>query len=131
MEDRAKRTEIDADHVLRRLAEIDDMDVADILNADGSIKPVKDWPKVWRRSISGMDVSEIFSGAGDDKALAGLLKKIKLPDKLKNLELMGKHVSVGAFKDVVDNRHSLVGPDGKPMKFNVNITFVKPGDVQK
>lgn len=128
---RAARTEIDADYVLKRLAAIDQMDVADILNDDGTMKGVKDWPEVWRRTINGMDVSELFDGSGGERVLAGILKKIKFPDKLKNLELMGKHVTVGAFKDVVDNRHSLIGPDGKPMRFNVNITFVKPGDVQK
>jgi phage terminase small subunit len=131
MKDRRERTEIDADYVLKRLAAIDQMDVADILNDDGTMKGVKDWPEVWRRTINGMDVSELFDGSGGERVLAGLLKKIKFPDKLKNLELMGKHVTVGAFKEVVDNRHSLIGPDGKPMRFNVNITFVKPGDVQK
>jgi phage terminase small subunit len=124
MKDREKRTEINADYVLKRLAEIDRMDVADILNTDGSMKPVSDWPEVWRRSISGMDVSELFNGSGNEKVLAGLLKKIKFPDKLKNLELMGKHVSVGAFKETVDNRHSFVGPDGKPLIVNVTTVSV-------
>ena len=30
-----------------------------------------------------------------------MLKKIKWPDKLKNLELLGKHVNVQAFKEQV------------------------------
>ncbi|MDR0068187.1 terminase small subunit, partial [Acinetobacter sp. 11520] len=33
----------------------------------------------------------------------GWLKKIKWPDKVKNLELLGKHISVGAFKDKVEH----------------------------
>ena len=31
-----------------------------------------------------------------------MLKGVKWPDKVRNLELIGKHVSVGAFKDRVE-----------------------------
>lgn len=41
---------------------------------------------------------------------AALLKKIKWPDKVKNLELLGKHVSVQAFKE--QSSHELTGKDG-------------------
>ncbi|WP_293649602.1 terminase small subunit, partial [uncultured Pantoea sp.] len=85
---RNDRIDVDADYVLKRLFEIDQMDVLDILLANGELKPIKDWPKVWRTTLSGMDVTEM---AGD---AAGLLKKIKWPDKVKNLELLGKHVIV-------------------------------------
>lgn len=105
--ERNERVEVNADYVLRRLVEIDEMDVLDILLANGELKPIKDWPKVWRTTLSGMDVTEM---AGD---AAGLLKKIKWPDKVKNLELLGKHVTVQAFKDNVKNE--LVGANGLPL----------------
>jgi len=90
---RNEEVSINAAYVLRRLVEIDQMDVLDILLANGELKPIKDWPKTWRTTLTGMDVTEM---AGD---AAGLLKKIKWPDKVKNLELLGKHVDVQAFKD--------------------------------
>lgn len=105
--ERNERVEVNADYVLRRLIEIDEMDVLDILLANGELKPIAQWPKVWRTTLSGMDVTEM---AGD---AAGLLKKIKWPDKVKNLELLGKHVTVQAFKDNVKNE--LVGPNGLPL----------------
>lgn len=40
---------------------------------------------------------------------AGLLKKIKWPDKIKNLELLGKHVTVQAFREQVKTEHDVVG----------------------
>jgi len=95
---RNQQVNIDAAYVLRRLVEIDQMDVLDILLANGELKPIKDWPKTWRTTLSGMDVTEM---AGD---AAGLLKKIKWPDKVKNLELLGKHISVQAFKEQVDQK---------------------------
>lgn len=115
---KAERNEevgIDAAYVLRRLVEIDQMDVLDIVRDDLSLKPVTDWPASWRRYISGFDLAEMFEYTGEDggKELAGILKKIKWPDKVKNLELLGKHVTVQAFKDNVKNE--LVGPNGLPL----------------
>jgi len=103
MEARSKRTEVDADYVLSRLVEIDQMDVLDILAEDGSVKPISEWPSVWRTYVSGMDLAEMFEGRGEDRELVGLLKKIKWPDKVKNLELIGKHVNVQAFKDRIEH----------------------------
>lgn len=102
MAERNKRLRVSADYVLLRLVEIDQMDVLDILNDDMSIKPVSQWPKVWRQYLSGFDLADMFEGRGDDKELVGILKKIKWPDKVKNLELIGKHVDVNAFKERVE-----------------------------
>lgn len=99
MEERNKRLRVSADYVLLRLVEIDQMDVIDILYDDMSIKPVSEWPKVWRQYLTGFDLADMFEGRGDEKELVGILKKIKWPDKVKNLELIGKHVDVNAFKE--------------------------------
>ncbi|EFJ7371692.1 terminase small subunit [Escherichia coli] len=102
MEERNKRMRVSADYVLMRLVEIDQMDVIDILNDDMSIKPVSEWPKVWRQYLTGFELADMFEGRGDEKELVGSLKKIKWPDKVKNLELIGKHVDVNAFKERLD-----------------------------
>jgi phage terminase small subunit len=120
IERRSRRTEINADYVLNRLVEIDQMDCLDILDDDGGLKPVRDWPKIWRQFISGFDVSEIFLGSGDERAVAGMLKKIKWPDKVKNLELIGRHVDVQAFADKTKMEHA--GPGGGPMQ-TANVTY--------
>ncbi|EMO2966937.1 terminase small subunit [Salmonella enterica] len=99
MEERNKRLRVSADYVLLHLVEIDQMDVIDILNDDMSIKPVSEWPKVWRQYLTGFELADMFEGRGDEKELVGILKKIKWPDKVKNLELIGKHVDVNAFKE--------------------------------
>lgn len=101
MEARNQRTQVDADYVLNRLTEIDQMDLLDILDDDMSIKPLSKWPKVWRQSLSGFDIAEMFEGVGKERDLIGLMKKIKWPDKVKNLELLGKHVNVNAFREQV------------------------------
>lgn len=118
MAERLKRIDITADYVLNRLVEIDQMDCLDILSDDGGIKPVSAWPKIWRQFISGFDVADIFGGQGDERKLVGLLKKIKWPDKVKNLELIGRHINVQAFSDKAKVEHT--GKDGGPiMQSNV------------
>lgn len=103
--ERSDRIGIDADYVLRRLAEIDQMDVLDILNDDGGIKPISKWPKVWRTTLSGLDINTSITNF-DETTTENILKKIKWPDKVKNLELLGKHINVQAFKEKVETEHS-------------------------
>ncbi|MDX7607634.1 terminase small subunit [Klebsiella quasipneumoniae] len=109
MAERNKRARISADYVLLRLREIDELDLADIMEDDLSLKPLSSWPKPWRQFLSGVKVAELFEGKGDKKKIIGVLKSIKWPDKVKNLELIGKHVDVNAFKE--------------RMEVNVNVTI--------
>lgn len=100
MTERNKRLRVSADYVLQRLVEIDQMDVLDILNDDGGLKPISQWPKVWRTSISAVDINRISIAMKDSESdIESTLQKVKWPDKVKNLELIGKHVDVNAFKE--------------------------------
>lgn len=91
MQQRNKRTKMDADMVLKRLVDMLDADIADILTATGDIKPINEWSAIWRKSVAAFDVIDI----NDDIRL----KKVKLLDKVKILELVGRHVDVNAFRD--------------------------------
>lgn len=91
---RDESIDIDARYVLSRLKEIDQLDVLDILDdALSAFKPLSQWPKSWRTSISGVDIAAIASGDNIETTI----KKIKWPDKVKNLEMIGRHVSVKAW----------------------------------
>jgi phage terminase small subunit len=103
---RSEETKIDSRYVLNRLAEIDSLDVADILDNVGNFLPIREWPKTWRTLISGFDLQEIMSGDTES-----VIRKIKWPDKTKNLELIGKHVDVQAFNE----KRELTGKDGEPL----------------
>lgn len=107
MNKRSEQLKIDAEYVLRRLGEIDQMDAIDILHDDGSIKPIREWPAIWRQMISGLDVMEIAQG--DEPSAAAIIKKIKWPDKIRNLELIGRHVGVQAFKDRIEHSGTIKG----------------------
>lgn len=92
----AESAQIDASYVLMRLKEIDELDIIDIMNDElDGFKRLSEWPKSWRTSISGLDIQTVVSGG--DKPIEELVRKIKWPDKTKNLELIGRHVSIKAW----------------------------------
>lgn len=92
---RSEQTGIDAAWLLTRLAHEATADVADLYNETGNVKPVKDWPLIWRTGlVAGLEVESIGAGAGT-------VTKIKLSDRIKRLELIGKHIDVQAFREQV------------------------------
>jgi phage terminase small subunit len=111
---RSARTKIDADAVLQRLADAVQADLLDLHDDDGNLKPMKDWPLIWRQGlVAGLEVEELFEGRGEDREHIGRLRKVKLADRTKLLELLGKHVGVRAFRDQV----GISDPNGDPLKF--------------
>lgn len=110
---RNEQVNVNAAYVLRRLVEIDEMDVLDILKDDGGLKMVHEWPKVWRTTLSGLDILTTVTNF-DETTMENILKKIKWPDKVKNLELLGKHISVMAFKEQASHEHT--GKNGGPIE---------------
>jgi phage terminase small subunit len=94
--ERTERVKIDADWVMQRLAEESFADINDLFDDNGDLRPVKDWPKVWRTGlIAGIDVTTV----GDT---LHRVTKIRLSDRLRRIELLGKHVDVQAFRERVD-----------------------------
>lgn len=99
---------IDSQWLLNRLKDEAEADVADLYGEDGQLLPVKKWPMVWRKGlVAGLDSDEIRS----EGAVLGLAKKLKLSDRLKRLELIGKHIAVGAFLE----KHEHTGAGGKDL----------------
>jgi len=97
MERRSEKTRIDAEGVLRRLSEEVEADLADLYNKDGSIKSIHDWPLIWTQGlVDVIDVKQI--GGGNAK-----VTKLRLANRSKRLEMLGRHVDVQAFKDRVEH----------------------------
>ncbi len=106
---RSERTKIDADWVLARLAGEATADLADLYDENGGLKPIAEWPLVWRQGlVAGLDVDEEFK----DGEKQGQVTKVKLSDRIKRLELIGKHVDVQAFAE----RHEHTGKAGGPVE---------------
>lgn len=103
MEARSTRTRIDSDWLLMRLAEEATADVLDLYTEQGNLKPVREWPKIWRQGlVAGLDVKQLVAYEDGESVPDGVVMKIKLSDRVKRLELIGRHVDVQAFKDKVE-----------------------------
>jgi phage terminase small subunit len=108
MESRSDRTKVDADWLLRRLADEAEADLCDLFDDGGRLRQVHEWPVIWRKGlVAGIEVEQIFEGRGEDREQIGRLHKVKLSDRVKRLELIGRHVDVQAFKDRVDGSSSI------------------------
>jgi phage terminase small subunit len=78
------------------LAEEADADIGDIIDESGALKPIKQWPKIFRQGlVAGIDVSQIKT---EDGGTMGEVVKIKLADRNAKLKMIGDHIGVGAFK---------------------------------
>ena len=101
---RAEKVGADAEWVLRRLVADVTADLADLYDDDGNMKPVKDWPMVFRTGlVAGLDTAQEKLGEdADGKPTYAVVQKVKLADRTRLLELLGKHVDVAAFKDKLE-----------------------------
>lgn len=105
---RSYRVGVNADDVLNMLYAMATADLADLIAPDGTVLPVDVWPDVFRRGlVNGIDVEAKFERSHDGEVQdgegrkswdkSGTITKVKLSDRLKVLELLGRHVQVKAF----------------------------------
>jgi len=101
MEERAERTKLDADWVLQHNAAIVQADIADILEHDGRFKSPHDWPTIWRQIVSAFDIKRLLQAQSRDQEneIMEQHMKVRFVDKLKALELLGKHIDIAAYAE--------------------------------
>lgn len=91
MAERSKRTGVNADRVVQELAKIAFVNAIDVIDPDTATV---------KEDASGNDTAAIQSVKVKTFGEDGLEREIKMADKLKALELLGRHL--GMFKDKVD-----------------------------
>ncbi|OFW22267.1 MAG: hypothetical protein A3H97_22835 [Acidobacteria bacterium RIFCSPLOWO2_02_FULL_65_29] len=110
IEMRAQELKVDATYVLAHLKAIFEADIRDVLTRRGTFKPLEQWPLLWRQILQGVDFEIITAGKKRKQSVVRVVR-VRLPDRLRVLELIGKHVNVKAFVD----RHEHSGGDGGPL----------------
>jgi phage terminase small subunit len=86
-----ERLEVTADMMVQEIAKLVFFDPRKLFNDDGSMKLISEIDDHSAAALAGFDVCELFDGIGDQKHAYGLLKKVKLADKTRNLELIGRY----------------------------------------
>lgn len=114
---RSKETAIDAAWVLKRLSAEAEADMADLYDDDGLLKPIKQWPLIWRQGlVAGVDIAEETVTIDGKTERRSVVRKLKVSDRTKRIELLGKHISINAFRDQV----GLGDPNGDPLPTDVS-----------
>lgn len=109
-EEQSKRTGITADRVLQELGRIAFLDLSSAYDDKGNLKILGDMDENTRRAITGIKVFEEFEGTGRERTKIGEVREVKTADKVRALELIGKHLKLFTEK------HEHSGPDGKPIE---------------
>lgn len=106
---REEKCNIDAAWLLKRLADELFADVSDLYNKDMTLKPPHEWPEIWRTGlVLGIDTIQLNEGSG-------VVSKVRLSDRGRRLELLGKHVDVSAFEE----KHVVTGKNGGPVEYTI------------
>lgn len=98
---------MDTAYVLRKLKDLAEVDIKQAFDQYCCLLPVSEMPASVRACISSIEVFEQYQGSGKNRVYIGRVQKIRFWDKLKALELIGKHLKM--FTDKVE----LEDPEGR------------------
>jgi len=114
----ARKAGITAEKVIAELAKIGFANMMDFVQITKDGDPFIDLSELTREQAAALSEATV-----EEDKLGNKRVKIKLHDKQAALVNLGKHL--GLFKEKVVHG----GPVGEPIPHNINIRFVKPGQV--
>jgi len=98
---------IDPDRALREAAKLAYSNIQDLLDEEGQVRPMKEWPRELAAAVSSIDITKKNLTAGDGKQED--VVRIRLWDKPSNLTLLFKHLNLlterlhlSADKEILD-----------------------------
>ncbi|MEW8228304.1 MAG: terminase small subunit, partial [Candidatus Thiodiazotropha endolucinida] len=94
-----RRAKVDAEYLLTILKEDVEADIADLFKDNGNLKPVEDWPPAFRRGlVASLKIKVVRARGDDEESQIVRIKEVRLADRTKLKELLGRHKAVGAFE---------------------------------
>ncbi len=100
---REARLELKSDTVIRELLRVALVDIGGAYGQSGKLLHLHEMPEDVRRAIAGIDIEEMYDGTGEARTHVGDVVKVKFWDKMKGLELLGKHLQL--FTDTLHVKH--------------------------
>lgn len=96
-----EKLEISAEWVLSELRKLAGYDAVNLFDENGNLTPMSDWPMSSRAAVVGLEFEERFERDGNNERVhVGTARKIKLADKIRALELLGRYLKL--FKDQLE-----------------------------
>lgn len=106
------RAEWFVQRIIDELTSLSFIDLRQAYDENGRLKAPSEWPKQLSAAINSVESEELYEGQGKEREQVGWTKKIKLTDKLKAIELLGKqykmfidrhqHEAKFSFEDLID-----------------------------
>jgi len=117
-EERSKRTQVSADDVIRQLVRMGFADIRKLFTPQGQLKPLHELDDDTAAAIASIEVvTKEIPMPGDEPPEIEYVHKVKMVDKIKPLELIGRHMGkqLGEWAD----RREHTGKDGGPIQHDV------------
>jgi len=102
-----KHAEITVSQIIQEIGRLAFTDIGGLFDDDNNLKNVKDWPIELRRAVSSVEIDALFDGQGQDREQIGETKKVKLWDKTKALEMLGRWRKLFTDKFELHDKSSL------------------------
>ena len=101
------RNEWAREAILGELRVIALADIRKLYNAKGELLPIQKWPPECAKFISSFEVDEMHEGRGGNRVSKGFVKRFKMWNKEKALELLGKNIAIFNEHHTVSGKLSL------------------------
>lgn len=110
-----RETDVSAQWLLQRLAQLAEVDVADFYDENGALLNPQDMPDGARFMIAGLETKEHVEvrGKGPErrKVVIGKTHKVRFRDPLRVLDMLGKHRALAALRDPKEGQHDDTLPE--------------------
>lgn len=90
----AIKLEVSKENVLRRLAQIAFANSKDLYDENSVPLPIQDIDDDTAALLGGFEVNELYAGMGQERQNIGVVKKYKLRDPTKALDMLSKHLGL-------------------------------------
>jgi len=94
LQKRLEKIGVSKDRVLTEIARLAFSDNRKLYRKDGSLLMPSEWDDEIAAAVAGVEIFEEFSGRGEERIHTGTTKKVKVWDKARCLELLGRHLKL-------------------------------------
>lgn len=119
----ASRVELSIQDIVKGLWNAANFDIRTLFDENGKLKSPDQFDDVAARAVVSVEVEDLFEGVGRDRTHVGYTRKIKIEQRSKYWEMLGKHLKMfvdrvehdvsGTLAELIEQSMSRRSPDEK------------------